>query len=56
MGRTIATRNVSPLGELRPPGVKLIWATFDFDSVPMVSKTQVLALVSGDAPTSYSLA
>src|SRR3954462_11452140 len=36
------------LAEARLPAGKTL-ATFDFDSVPMVSKAQVLALASGDA-------
>ena len=36
------------LAEARLPAGKTL-ATFDFDSVPMVSKAQVMALASGDA-------
>ena len=36
------------LTEARLPAGKTL-ATFDFDSVPMVSKAQVMALASGDA-------
>jgi DNA replication protein DnaC len=36
------------LAEARLPAGKTL-ATFDFESVPMVSKAQVMALASGDA-------
>ena len=36
------------LAEARLPAGKTL-ATFDFDSVPMVSKAQVKALVAGDS-------
>ena len=48
MGERSRRRSERHLAEARLPAGKTL-TTFDFDSVPMVSKAQVMALASGDA-------